>query len=74
MIDVKIQYRVLEGKKVYVNLDDVLRFVRDGQAETEGDSKFLLEQVEGVFLRLGIQALLAETHVTLDRIESNLLS
>lgn len=74
MIDVNIRYRILEDKQVFVNLNDLLRFVQDGQAEAEGDGKFVLEQVEGVFLRLGIQALLADAHVTLDRIDSKLLS
>lgn len=71
MIDVNIRYRILEDKQVFVNLNDLLRFVQDGQTEAEGDGLFVLEQVEGVFLRLGIQALLTETHTTLDRTEDS---
>lgn len=58
MTRVNIEYLTMTDDKVYIKLDDVLKFLRDSQEDaTDVIVKSTLMQTEKVFLALGVEAL-----------------
>lgn len=65
------RFRVLDDNQVYVNLNDVLELLQNGQEDPDlsASGKHALETVERTMLELGIHALVTSTNEALDRIE-----
>jgi hypothetical protein len=72
MIVASMRYRIHDVNQVYVNLNDILQMLQDGEDDTEFRDPTVartLEKVEEIFLQLGIYALVNSSNEALDRIK-----
>ena len=76
MIQASIRYKVQDTNQVYINLNDLLQLLEDGEEETRyisPDASKALEKLEQAMLNLGIHALTSSIHESLDSIDRMLL-
>jgi hypothetical protein len=71
MIQANIRYKVQDTNQVYINLNDLLQLLEDGEEELRfisPDASKALEKLEQTMLNLGIHALTGATKDTIDSI------
>lgn len=75
MINMNIRYKVQDTNQVYINLNDLLELLVEGEEETrftKPETCKALEVLEEAMLNLGIHALTGANQKTIDSIKNML--